>query len=119
MQIENLDSALAVVTDRRAVRDRALVLSAATFLAAHAAELTTRVAVNITPDELADPIDDLPLDSRGHFSQLPADWGNPERDLSQRQFFEVLELCTDKLPAAQGRAFMMREFCVVRPAPRV
>lgn len=55
MQIENLDSALAVVTDRRAVRDRALVLSAATFLAAHAAELTTRVAVNITPDELADP----------------------------------------------------------------
>ena len=68
------------------------------------------VVVYRDPDELADPIDDLPLDSRGHFSQLPADWGNPERDLSQRQFFEVLELCTDKLPAAQGRAFMMREW---------
>lgn len=66
--------------------------------------------VGTDPDELADPIDDLPLDSRGHFSQLPSDWGNPERDLSQRQFFEVLELCADKLPAAQGRAFMMREW---------
>ena len=66
--------------------------------------------VGTDPDELADPIDDLPLDSRGHFSQLPAEWGNPERDLSQRQFFEVLELCADKLPAAQGRAFMMREW---------
>lgn len=55
MQIENADSAIAVVTDRRAVQDRALVLEAATFLATHNADLTTRVAVNITPEELADP----------------------------------------------------------------
>ena len=61
-------------------------------------------------DELGDPLDDLPLNDRGHFASLPADWGNPERELSQRQFIEILELCTDKLPAAQGRAFMMREW---------
>lgn len=62
------------------------------------------------PDELADPLDDLPMNDRGHFSSTPSDWGNPEQDLRQRQFVEVLEMCTDKLPAAQGRAFMMREW---------
>jgi RNA polymerase sigma-70 factor (TIGR02943 family) len=62
------------------------------------------------PDELADPLDDLPLNSHGHFASLPADWGNPEQELRQRQFIEVLELCADQLPAAQGRAFMMREW---------
>ena len=66
--------------------------------------------VGTDPDELGDPLDDLPLNDRGHFASLPADWGNPERELSQRQFIEILELCTDKLPAAQGRAFMMREW---------
>lgn len=62
------------------------------------------------PDELADPLDDLPMNGRGHFSSPPADWGNPEHELRQRQFLEVLELCADRLPAAQGRAFMMREW---------
>ena len=62
------------------------------------------------PNELADPIDDLPMNERGHFASPPADWGNPEQELRQRQFIEVLELCADKLPPAQGRAFMMREW---------
>lgn len=66
-------------------------------------------AVAPTPTS-GDPLDDLPLNDRGHFASLPADWGNPEQELSQRQFIEILELCTDKLPAAQGRAFMMREW---------
>lgn len=55
MQIESIASAIGVVTNRRAIQDRALVLEAATFLATHADELTSRVAVNITPDELSDP----------------------------------------------------------------
>ena len=42
--------------------------------------------------------------------QAPADWGNPEQDLGSRQFFEVLEACADKLPATQGRLFLMREW---------
>lgn len=66
--------------------------------------------VGTAPDELADPLDDLALNDKGHFASVPADWGNPERELSQRQFVEILELCADKLPAAQGRAFMMREW---------
>ena len=46
----------------------------------------------------------------GHFAEPPADWGNPEQELGSRQFFAVLEACTSKLPAAQGRLFLMREW---------
>lgn len=74
--------------------------------------LNAREACHLStdPDEGADPLDDMAVDSTGHFAQMPSDWGNPERELRQRQFVEVLEMCTDKLPAAQGRAFMMREW---------
>ncbi|CAM3355380.1 sigma-70 family RNA polymerase sigma factor [Polaromonas hydrogenivorans] len=46
----------------------------------------------------------------GHFAEQPADWGNPEQELGSRQFFAVLEACAGKLPAAQGRLFLMREW---------
>lgn len=46
----------------------------------------------------------------GHWAQMPSDWGNPEQDLSSRQFLQVLEACAEKLPAAQGRVFLMREW---------
>ena len=46
----------------------------------------------------------------GHFAARPSDWGNPEQELHSRQFFEVLEACAAKLPAAMARVFMMREW---------
>jgi RNA polymerase sigma-70 factor (ECF subfamily) len=46
----------------------------------------------------------------GHFANEPADWGNPEQELSSRQFFAVLEACAEKLPPAMGRVFLMREW---------
>jgi RNA polymerase sigma-70 factor (TIGR02943 family) len=46
----------------------------------------------------------------GHWVDTPADWGDPEATLGQREFFEVLELCVQHLPAAQGRVFLMREW---------
>ena len=46
----------------------------------------------------------------GHFVDPPADWGNPEQELGSRQFFAILEACATKLPAAQGRLFLMREW---------
>jgi len=46
----------------------------------------------------------------GHFAEPPADWGNPEQELGSRQFFAVLEACATRLPAAQGRLFLMREW---------
>ena len=46
----------------------------------------------------------------GHFADKPADWGNPDQDLSQRQFMAVMDACIAKLPAVQGRLFLMREW---------
>jgi RNA polymerase sigma-70 factor (TIGR02943 family) len=55
-------------------------------------------------------LDALVFKADGHYASQPADWGNPEQELNSRQFFEVLEACTEKLPAAMGRVFLMREW---------
>jgi RNA polymerase sigma-70 factor (ECF subfamily) len=61
-------------------------------------------------DDESDPMDDISFEADGHFTQPPADWGNPEQQLSSRQFLEVLDACVAKLPAVQGRLFLMREW---------
>lgn len=61
-------------------------------------------------DETADPLDFIAFQDDGHFAQMPAEWGNPETSTLQRQFFEILEACTEKLPPLQGRLFLMREW---------
>ena len=45
----------------------------------------------------------------GHYIDKPADWGDPERALSQRRFFEVMEQCMESLPRMTAQAFAMRE----------
>jgi RNA polymerase sigma-70 factor (ECF subfamily) len=55
-------------------------------------------------------LDSLMFRADGHFMQQPAEWGDPEQELTSRQFFAVLEACTEKLPAAMGRVFLMREW---------
>lgn len=52
----------------------------------------------------------LAFKADGHFASRLSDWGNPEQELGSRQFFQVLEACADKLPAAMGRVFLMREW---------
>jgi RNA polymerase sigma-70 factor (ECF subfamily) len=61
-------------------------------------------------DDTADPLEHMAFKTDGHFAEKPAEWGNPERDMQSRQFFAVLEACTEKLPPAQGRLFLMREW---------
>lgn len=61
-------------------------------------------------DDDTDPLDYLGFKADGHFIEAPAQWGNPEQQLSSRQFFEVLDACANKLPATQGRLFLMREW---------
>jgi RNA polymerase sigma-70 factor (TIGR02943 family) len=61
-------------------------------------------------DDAADPLEDMAFKADGHYAETPAEWGNPEQDLNSRQFFAVLQACTDKLPAVQGRLFLMREW---------
>jgi len=55
-------------------------------------------------------LDALLFKADGHYAQQPADWGDPQQELQSRQFFAVLETCTEKLPAAMGRVFLMREW---------
>ncbi len=61
-------------------------------------------------DSDTDPLDFIAFKADGHFTETPADWGNPEQQASSRQFFEVLEACSNKLPPVQGRLFLMREW---------
>jgi RNA polymerase sigma-70 factor (TIGR02943 family) len=63
-----------------------------------------------TEDERADPLEAIAFQADGHFTEAPADWGNPEQQTSSQQFFAILEVCTEQLPAAQGRLFLMREW---------
>jgi RNA polymerase sigma-70 factor (ECF subfamily) len=64
----------------------------------------------LSEDDSSDPLEHMAFKADGHFAEQPADWGNPEQDLNSRQFFAILEACTDKLPAVQGRLFLMREW---------
>lgn len=63
-----------------------------------------------TDDEKADPLEAIAFQADGHFVEQPADWGNPEQQTSSQQFFAILEACASKLPASQGRLFLMREW---------
>ena len=58
----------------------------------------------------SEELDVLMFKTDGHFASRPSDWGNPEQELNSRQFFAVLEACAEKLPAAMGRVFLMREW---------
>lgn len=65
-----------------------------------------------------EPLDEQSMDDafdalflqNGHWREPPPVWQQPERALEQSQFFEVLQLCVDRLPAKIGRVFMMREW---------
>lgn len=57
-----------------------------------------------------DELDMLVFKANGHFAEAPADWGDPQQDLQSRQFFAVLEACTEQMPPSMGRVFLMREW---------
>lgn len=67
-------------------------------------------APETSADDAEDPLEYIGFKAGGHFSEAPADWGNPEEQLKSQQFFQILEACTEKLPASQGRLFLMREW---------
>jgi RNA polymerase sigma-70 factor (ECF subfamily) len=68
------------------------------------------VALDTDPGDGSEELDALVFKADGHYASPPAEWGDPEQELNSRQFFQVLEACTDKLPAAMGRVFLMREW---------
>lgn len=64
----------------------------------------------VSRDDDEDPLSSMAFKADGHFAELPADWGDPEQDLGNRQFLAVLEACAERLPPAQGRLLLMREW---------
>jgi RNA polymerase sigma-70 factor (ECF subfamily) len=68
-----------------------------------------REATVLTTDDEQD-LDDLLFAADGHWREMPADWGDPDEALRQRQFIEVMDACMEALPPAQARVFMMREW---------
>ena len=46
----------------------------------------------------------------GHFAAPLNEWSDPVSQLNRQEFFVVLEMCMEKLPAQLGRLFMMREW---------
>ncbi|MBI3229990.1 MAG: sigma-70 family RNA polymerase sigma factor [Burkholderiales bacterium] len=50
------------------------------------------------------------FNSNGHVREDNPAWGDPDATLEQKDFFKVLEVCLEKLPAKTARVFMMREW---------
>lgn len=57
----------------------------------------------------ADVIDAL-FKPDGHTIDMPRPWGDPDATLEQKDFFRILEICLERLPAKTARIFMMREW---------
>lgn len=43
------------------------------------------------------------FDEKGHWIEMPQAWADPDASLDQKQFFQVLEDCLEKLPAKTWR----------------
>lgn len=69
----------------------------------------------VNASQLATAEDEGPMpdvfDRRGMWREAsrPAAWENPEADLHSSQFLDVFDACLNRLPAQQGRVFLMRE----------
>lgn len=73
--------------------------------------LATRERQIETADEQSedDAVEAL-FTANGHTVDQPRQWGDPDRTLEQKDFFRVLEVCLEKLPAKAARIFMLREW---------
>ncbi len=61
-------------------------------------------------DQSEDDVVDALFLQDGHTRAMPHQWGDPDATLEQKDFFRVLEVCLEKLPANTARVFMMREW---------
>lgn len=80
---------------------------------------TRESSINFDVDsDGGDELDALMFKPEGRYVSTPLNWDSanpnlgdhPEHNLSTQQFFLVLEACAEKLPVAQGRIFLMREW---------
>jgi RNA polymerase sigma-70 factor (ECF subfamily) len=66
--------------------------------------------IDCADDQSEEDAIDAMFKDDGHTREAPRNWGNPDATLEQKDFFRVLEVCLEKLPAQNARLFMMREW---------
>lgn len=66
--------------------------------------------IDTAEDQSEDDAIDSLFKADGHTREQPMAWGDPDATLEQKDFFKVLEVCLEKLPAKTARIFMMREW---------
>ncbi len=67
-------------------------------------------AITTEDDQSENDMIDALFSADGHTRDAPRQWGNPDATLEQKDFFRVMEICLEKLPAKTARIFMMREW---------
>lgn len=66
--------------------------------------------IEANEDQSEDDVIDALFKADGHTHEMPRQWGDPDATLEQKDFFRVMEICLEKLPAKTARIFMMREW---------
>jgi RNA polymerase sigma-70 factor (ECF subfamily) len=66
--------------------------------------------ITVLDGQSEDEVIDALFRADGHTAQMPHHWGDPDATLEQKDFFRVMELCLEKLPAKTARIFLMREW---------
>lgn len=63
-------------------------------------------------DVFEDDLDNLLFDERDHWVSgvAPQTWDAPDLRLHTEQFFKVVDICVNRLPAKPARVFSMKEF---------
>lgn len=61
-------------------------------------------------EQSEDDLIDALFRADGHTRDMPRRWGDPDATLEQKDFFRVMEVCLERLPARTARIFMMREW---------
>lgn len=74
--------------------------------------LRHRYRSEVATDHSVDELDALLFDGRDHWlgGVAPAAWVTPESRLESDQFFRVVDICVNNLPAKPARVFSMKEF---------
>jgi len=65
---------------------------------------------DVADDQSEDDVIDALFKPDGHTIDKPRAWGDPDATLEQKDFFRVMEICLENLPAKTARIFMMREW---------
>lgn len=76
----------------------------------HLRSLKREKPLETRDDESEDDLIDSLFNANGHVIGTPTVWGAPEATLQEKDFFRVLEVCLENLPAKTARVFMMREW---------